>query len=132
VHLLAGPKCKSNFRVVGEKQNIFDPQSPSPWGEWVGHLSAAHQPDRPHGEWNHLEIYVLGDSAIHVANGIVVMAITGALDKTGNPLKSGQIQLQSEAAECFYKHIRLTSIQAFPPDIAAKAGLTVHGKPAEK
>jgi hypothetical protein len=132
MHLLAGPKCKSKFRVVGEKQNIFDPQSPSPWGEWVGHLSAAHEPDRPHGEWNHLEIYVLGDSAIHVANGIVVMAITGALDKTGNPLKSGQIQLQSEAAECFYKHIRLTSIQAFPPDIAAKAGLTVHGKPAEK
>jgi hypothetical protein len=132
MHLLAGPKSKSRFRIVGERNNIFDPQSPSPWGEWVGHLSASHEPDRPHGEWNHLEIYVLGDSAIHVANGIVVLAITSALDKNGNPLKSGQLQLQSEAAECYYKNVRLSPIKAFPEDIAAKAGLTIHGKPTDK
>jgi Domain of Unknown Function (DUF1080) len=123
LHMLAGPKSKSKFRVVGEKQNVFDPQSPSPWGEWVGHLSGSHEPDRPHGEWNHLEVYVVGDSAIHVVNGIVVLASIDALDKNGKPLTSGQIQIQSEAAECFYKNIRLTPIKAFPPDIAAKAGL---------
>ena len=132
MHLLAGPKSKSKFRVVGEKQNIFDPHSPSPWGEWVGHLSASHEPDRPHGEWNHLEVYAVGDSTIHLANGIVVLAIIDALDKNGKPLTSGQIQIQSEAAECFYKNIRLTPIKAFPPDIAAKAGLTTDTAAAKK
>jgi Domain of Unknown Function (DUF1080) len=124
MHLLAGPKAKSRFQVVAPKQNIFDPQSTAPWGYWTGHLSASAEPDRPHGEWNQLEIYVVGDSAIHVANGVVIMAITEALDKNGNPLKSGQIQLQSEAAECFYRNIRLTPITAFPREIASKAGLS--------
>jgi hypothetical protein len=124
MHLLAGTKAQSRFRIVGEKKNIFDPQSPTPWDYWTGHLSASAEPDRPHGEWNHLEVYVVGDSAIHLANGVVIMAIKEALDKNGHPLKSGQIQLQSEAAECFYRNIRLTPIQAFPLDIAAKAGLT--------
>ena len=124
MHLLAGPKAKSLFRTLGEKQHVFDPQSPAPWGYWTGHLSASAEPDRPHGEWNHLEVYVVGDSAVHLANGVVIMAIKDALDKNGNPLKSGQIQLQSEAAECFYRNIRLTPIRAFPADIAAKAGLT--------
>lgn len=132
MHLLAGTKAKSRFRTVAEKQHVFDPQSPTPWGEWVGHLSASAEPDRPHGEWNHLEVYVLGDSAIHVANGVVVMAIIDALDKNGKPLKSGQLQLQSEAAECFYRNARLTPIKAFPRDIATKAGLTIHGKPTDK
>ncbi len=132
MHLLAGPKSKSKFRVVGEKQNVFDPQSPLPWGEWVGHLSASNEPDRPHGEWNRLEVYAVGDSAIHLANGIVVLAIIDALDKNGKPLTSGQIQIQSEAAECFYKNIRLTPIKAFPPDIATKVGLTTDAAAAKK
>lgn len=123
MHLLAGTKARSRFRVLGEKSNIFDPHASSPWSEWIGHLSASQEPDRPHAEWNHLEVYVVGDSAVHVANGIVVMAITGARDRNGNPLMSGQIQLQSEAAECFFRNLRLTPISAFPKDIAAMAGL---------
>jgi hypothetical protein len=132
LHLLSGPTCKSRFRILGEKQNIFDPQSPLPWGVWTGHLSASAEPDRPRGEWNHLEVYVLGDSAIHVANGVVVLALIDALDKNGKPLRSGQLQLQSEAAECFYRNMKLTPIKEFPSDIAAKAGLTINGKPTDK
>ena len=132
LHMLSGPKSKSKFRVVGEKQNVFDAQSSTPWGEWVGHLSASAEPDKPHGEWNHLEVYVLGDSAIHFVNGVVVLALIDALDKNGKPLKSGQLQLQSEGAECFYRNIRLSPIKAYPPDIATKAGLTIHGKPTNK
>jgi hypothetical protein len=131
LHELAGPQAKSRFRILGEKENIFDPHSPTPWSHWNGHLSASAEPDRPHGEWNHLEVYVLGDSAIHVANGIVVLALTAALDKNRNPLKSGQIQLQSEGAECFYRNVRISPLKAFPQDIAAKAGLTTDGRPGD-
>ena len=125
MHLLAGPKAKSRFRILEPKSNVFDPRSEAPWGYWTGHLSASAEPDRPHGEWNHLEIYVVGDSAVHLVNGVVVMAITDALDSTGKPLESGKIQLQSEAAECFYRNLRLTPIDAFPRDIVAQAGLTM-------
>lgn len=128
LHELAGPNCKSRFRTLEPKRHIFDPQTSSPWTEWDGHLSASHEPDRPHGEWNHLEAYILGDTAIHIANGVVVLAIVDAVDRSGRTLSSGQIQLQSEAAECFYKNIRIAPIKEYPGEIAAKAGLTVDGK----
>ncbi len=132
LHELAGPQAKSRFRILSEKEFIFDPQSPLPWSHWKGHLSASAEPDKPHGEWNHLEVYVLGDSAIHVANGIVVLSLIDAIDQDGTPLKSGQIQLQSEAAECYYKNIRITPITAFPKDLAEKGGLTVDGSAIKK
>jgi hypothetical protein len=128
LHELAGPNCKSRFRTLEPKKHAFDPQAPSPWTEWDGHLSASHEPDRPHGEWNHLEVYILGDTAIHIANGVVVLAIVDAVDGSGKSLTSGQIQLQSEAAECFFKNIRISPIKEYPADIATKAGLTVAGK----
>lgn len=128
LHLLAGPKTKSRFRSLNPKNHVFDPQAEAPWTHHDGHLSASHEPDRPHGEWNQLEVYVLGDTAIHIANGIVVLAVVDAVDNKGNPLKSGQIQLQSEAAECFYKDIQISPITAYPAEIAAKAGLTTAGK----
>lgn len=128
LHELAGPDCKSRFRTLAPKQHIFDPKAPSSWTSWEGHLSASAEPDRPHGEWNRLEMYVLGDTAIHIANGIVVLAVTDAVGKDKKPLTSGQIQLQSEAAECYYKNMWISPIKAYPPDIAAKAGLGVDGK----
>jgi len=118
---LAGTKAQSRFRTVDEK-HTFD--SEYPWANFTGTIQAAHELDKPHGDWNHLEIYVLGDSAIHVVNGVVVMALTGATDKEGKPLKSGQIQLQSEAAECFYRNVRISPLTAFTQDLAAKAGLS--------
>lgn len=129
LHELSGPNCKSRYNTQESKKHTFDPKGASGWAEWDGHLSASHEPDRPHGEWNHLEVYVLGDTAIHLANGIVVLAITDAVDGKGKPLTSGQLQLQSEAAECFYKNIQISPIQVYPAEIAAKAGLTAEGRP---
>jgi len=117
--LLGGPKAQSRFRTVDTKL-IFDAQSP--WSNATTGIQASPELDKPHGEWNHLEVYVLGDSAIHVVDGIVVMALTGATDSQGQPLTSGQIQIQSEGAECFYKNTRIAPITAFPKDLATKAG----------
>ncbi len=120
---LAGAKAQARFRLrEGEKRPIFDPTASE--ARSPGSVEASAEPDKPHGEWNRLEVYVLGDSAIHVVNGVVVFALTGALDKNNKQLKSGQIQLQCEGAECFYRNVRLSPINAFPQDIATKAGLT--------
>lgn len=120
--LLGGPKAQSRFRTENKKL-IFDVTNP--WSIATNSIQASPEPDKPHGEWNHLEVYVLGGSAIHIVNGIVVLAINGATDKKGHPLKSGQIQIQSEGAECFYKNTRLTPITSFPEELAQKAGLRV-------
>lgn len=119
---LAGAGAQSRFRAVDEKNRVFDAKAP--WGSPKGSVSAHPETDRPHGEWNLLEIYTLGDSAIHLANGKVVLALKSATLKGKPGLNSGQIQIQSEGAECFYRNLRLTKISAYPAEIAKEAGMT--------
>ena len=74
--------------------------------------------EKPTGEWNTIELYCMGDSSIHVVNGVVVMRLyhSRQLDN-GNeiPLTKGKIQLQSEGCEIFYRGIRLEPINKLPP-----------------
>ncbi|MEM6551561.1 MAG: DUF1080 domain-containing protein [Planctomycetota bacterium] len=117
---LAGPKARMRGTLVNGKWLRYDPNSDTVHLA-EGYTSASAEPDAPHGQWNHLELYVLGDRAVHVVNGQVVMVLTDAIDGNGQPLTSGKIQIQSEAAECYYKDMRLTPIDtaALPPEIAA-------------
>ena len=55
--------------------------------------------------------------AYHIVNGVLVMVLQNSrYNKNGNPIEltSGKIQLQSEAAEVFYKNIEIRSIEAIP------------------
>jgi hypothetical protein len=54
---------------------------------------------------------------IHLVNGHVVMVVEDATKPDGTDLRKGYIQLQSEAAECYYKNFVLTPIRAFPPEL---------------
>jgi hypothetical protein len=119
---LAGTGAQARFRAIDEKNRVFD--ASAPWGSPKGSVSAYPETDRPHGEWNLLEIYTLGDSAIHLANGKVVLALRSATLKGKPGLNSGQIQIQSEGAECFYRNLRLTKISGYPANIAKEAGIT--------
>ncbi len=117
---IAGGRGHACFRQ-GEKNAIFDPTAPLV--ATPSRIEASAEPDKPLGEWNKLEVYVLGDAAIHLVNGVVVFALTQALDKNNQPLTAGQIQIQCEGAECFYRNVRLSPISAFPDDLATQAGL---------
>ena len=125
---LGGPRAAVRGREI-DGRLTYDPASDT-LHDATGYTHAAVEPDAPHGAWNVLEIYVVGDDAVHVANGEVVMAVQNAVDAAGRPLTSGQIQLQSEAAECFYRHLTVTPLDAMP---AAYAGLfaAAGGDPAE-
>lgn len=72
--------------------------------------------EKPHGEWNTLDLYTFGDKSLHVVNGHVVMILQNSryLDDDGQfvPLTKGKIQLQSEAAELYYKDVRIRSIDS--------------------
>ncbi len=73
--------------------------------------------EKPTGEWNTIELYCMGDSSIHVVNGVVVMRLYHSRQlENGNeiPLIKGKIQLQSEGCEIFYRAIRLEPINNMP------------------
>ncbi|MGC6432360.1 MAG: 3-keto-disaccharide hydrolase [Jejuia sp.] len=106
--------------VRGEKKGKYDPNSDT-YLKKIGYTDAYLEPDAPHGEWNHLEIYVIGNDAVHLVNGKIVMVVENAINpETNDPLVEGQIQIQSEAAECYYKDFTITPIKKFPKFIRKK------------
>lgn len=80
--------------------------------------------EKPNGEWNTLELFCVGDSSVHVVNGIVVMRLQHAqrLDTPAPaPLQSGRISLETEGAEVYFREIEITPIEAFPPNSRARS-----------
>jgi hypothetical protein len=73
--------------------------------------------EKPHGEWNTLELIVMGDQSIHIVNGKVVMRLQHAqrLDgETPMPISSGKISLQTEGAEVYYRKVEIRPISTIP------------------
>lgn len=71
--------------------------------------------EKPHGQWNDVELITFGDSSIHVVNGQVVMRLYNSRRMSDKQsVTSGKIQLQSEGAEVFYKDLQLKKISSIP------------------
>lgn len=72
--------------------------------------------EMPHGEWNTLDLICYQGQSLHIVNGEVVMVLKNSryLDESGQfqPLTKGKIQLQSEAAELFFKDIRIRQLDS--------------------
>ncbi|MGZ3925344.1 MAG: 3-keto-disaccharide hydrolase [Mucilaginibacter sp.] len=69
--------------------------------------------------WNDLELITFGDKSIRIVNGTVVMALSNSryiVNNQEKPLVKGKIQIQSEAAEVFYKDIKIRSIEGIPAE----------------
>jgi hypothetical protein len=80
-------------------------------------VEASNDVEKPAGEWNTLDLYVVGDRALHVVNGTPVMEVR-AMTANGKPLTHGAIQLQSEGAETFFRDMVLTPIKTLPRVVA--------------
>lgn len=113
------------YKLAGTKAKVTVDQE----GKWSPKESALSKGVRtirkldaesPHGQWTRIDVYVLGDSAVHVVNGEVVMALSNAISKEGKKLDAGQIQLQSESAECYMKDVKIRPISKFPAWITKK------------
>ncbi len=77
--------------------------------------------ERPHGEWNTLELICFENKSIHIVNGEVVMILKNSRyveDGKKIPMQKGKIQLQSEAAEVFYRKIQLKNLESLPDKYA--------------
>lgn len=73
--------------------------------------------EKPHGEWNTLELICFENKSIHIVNGEVVMILQNSRyveEGKKFPMQKGKIQLQSEAAEVFYKEIIIKKLNTLP------------------
>jgi hypothetical protein len=73
--------------------------------------------ENPSGEWNTLDLYCHGDTSVHVINGKAMMMLYHSSQQEKGeviPLVKGKIQIQSEGAEVFYKHIMIEPLDAIP------------------
>ncbi|MCC7009795.1 MAG: DUF1080 domain-containing protein [Acidobacteria bacterium] len=78
----------------------------------------------PETDWITLEIYTVGQTAVHLVNGQVVLAVYNTrLYENGatRPLMSGKIQIQSEGSEVFYRNIEVTPITAIPAGLVERS-----------
>jgi len=81
--------------------------------------SARYQPAAD--GWTELELLNVNGQSIHLVNGHVVMAVGNSgyvANGQRQPLTTGKIQLQSEAAEVFYKDIKIRPLAAMPAQYA--------------
>ena len=89
--------------------------------EIQGYCMRSANYERPHGEWNELELICFENKSIHIVNGEVVMILKNSrYVENGKkvPMNKGKIQLQSEAAEVFYKKIELRNLTSLPDKYA--------------
>lgn len=80
----------------------------------------ASDQENPLGEWNTVDLYTVGRTAVHVVNGTTVMVNenTGTFeDGVITPLTGGKIQIQSEGAELFIRSITLKPITEIPASL---------------
>lgn len=125
LYLLAGtaadvPTSPNPIKIPGVPAKRWDPTKPFNPANGA-ERSVNHE--NPHGEWTTAEFYVLGQQAIHLVNGCVVLSLDKARLEDGSPLRKGKLQIQSEGAEVYYRNIRLRPITAFPVEILAVSKL---------
>lgn len=79
--------------------------------------------ENEHGEWNTLDLYCYEDKSLHVVNGKVVMILKNSrfLNDTNEfiPMTKGKIQIQSEAAEIFFKNIKIRKINSLEKNLSS-------------
>lgn len=77
--------------------------------------------EKPDNQWNTVELICFEGQSLHIVNGQVVMVLKNSRyqqDGRDMPMWEGKIQLQSEAAEVFYKNIRLQPLDNLPAQYA--------------
>ena len=109
-------------RRAGAEAPRWNPAAP--WKEFYApdnHALAGSDEDRP-GQWNRLELICYQDDCVHIVNGKVVMALAHARYEDGDkwmPMTGGKLQIQSEAAEVFYRNIEIRPIAGHAGGVSA-------------
>jgi lactoylglutathione lyase len=75
----------------------------------------------PDGDWHIIDLYCLGETAIHMLNGktVIVLKNSQRVDEKGNKssLTKGKIALQSEGSEILFRNIKISSLDSMPENV---------------
>jgi hypothetical protein len=83
----------------------------------IGNFCQASENMEKVGDWNEIELITVGDKSLHIVNGKVVNVLLNSKFKENGilkPLVKGKLQIQSEAAEVYYKDILIRPISKIP------------------
>ncbi len=97
----------ASLAVNGETKNKgrFPRYGKGSWQDATGYRDPQGEVEKPHGEWNVLELIADGDKVEFLVNGRLVNEGSGA-----NP-SGGRILLESEGAEVFFRNLELRPLK---------------------
>ncbi|HSB17795.1 MAG TPA: DUF1080 domain-containing protein [Bryobacteraceae bacterium] len=92
--------------VKGEtkRRGRFDRFGKGKWEDVAGYRDPNGDPEKPHGQWNKLELWADGDNFRFLVNGKLVN------EGSKSSVTRGKILFQSEGAEVFFRKIELQPI----------------------
>lgn len=115
----------------GERNIVYRPGAPLITASPANGITPYFDVEEVFGNWNNVEVLFWGGNCIHVLNGKVnLVAVNPRYPKNGGwePLTSGRIQLQSEAAELFYRNIQARTLDEIPPEFLNVVSSPVAGE----
>lgn len=109
-------RAKSPATKKGDKF-YFDPDAELVDFGWKrfdqGRCFKSKDLEKPLGEWTSLELISFNGVNLHIVEGEVIMAVYEAQFYNGTewvPMNKGKLQIQSEAAETYFKNIEIKEI----------------------
>jgi hypothetical protein len=101
---------ETQLTVKGETKNKgrFDRFGKGPWKDVAGYRDPQKEVEKPHGQWNCLELWAVGDTVRYYVNHKLVN------EGTGSSLTKGKLLFQSEGAEVYFKTIELRQVLGSP------------------
>ncbi len=97
----------TSLTVKGETKSKgrFDRFGKGTWKDMAGYRDPTGEVEKPHGKWNCLELYAIGDTVKYYVNGKLVNEGSNA------SLTKGKILFQSEGAEVYFRKMELREIK---------------------
>ncbi|MGJ8691642.1 MAG: 3-keto-disaccharide hydrolase [Thalassotalea sp.] len=108
---LAGPAAKTRMKLIDGVER-YHPSAPLLPGK--GYKNAGLELDAPHGQWNTIELIAFNDKAIFKVNNEVVMILADSVNRAAQALTNGELQIQSEGAELYYRDMKIKQISSLP------------------
>ncbi len=111
------PEGKMNS--IANKDQAFLPFGS---GSGEGFCMRSENKEKGNGEWTDIELICYEGKSLHIVNGEVVMVLQNSRYMENGkavPLTKGKIQLQSEAAEVYFKNIQIKVLPSMPSEYAS-------------
>jgi len=102
---------------AGERGPVTFKKGGQKFTGWRDRIIRNPKSEKEFGQWNTVELYAVGQTSAHVNNGKTNLILTGLrrrVDGQEQPLTKGKLQLQSEAAEVYFRHIEIRTIAKIP------------------